>query len=104
MTHVSSYGRRGPSVLAGALEMEETMSFKRVFAAAAFGVALSSVPAFAYDRHFDFGEVWSESTQRHQRDEALSATPRDVTRHPSPYVYQGRPHDPSGNIILEGAK
>lgn len=80
------------------------MSSKFVFAVAALGVAFSSAPAFAYDRFFDFGEAWSQSTQRHQRDEALSASPRDVTPHQSPYVYDGRPHDPSGNIILEGAR
>ncbi|WP_424360565.1 hypothetical protein [Methylocystis parvus] len=79
------------------------MSHKLVFAAAALGVVLST-PALAYDRSFDFAEVWGQSTQRHQRDEALSASPRDATRHQSPYVFQGRPHDPSGNIILEGAR
>ncbi|WBJ99038.1 hypothetical protein [Methylocystis parvus] len=79
------------------------MSLKLVFAVAALGVALSSVPAFAYDRYFDFHEVWGDSTQKHRRDDALSATPRDVTRHQSPNVYRPGAHDPSGNIILEGA-
>lgn len=79
------------------------MTLKFAFAAAALGVALSSVPALAYDRYYDSREVWSDSTQRHRRDEALSATPRDVMRHHSPNVYRPGAHDPSGNIILEGA-
>ncbi len=79
------------------------MSRKFVFAVAALGVVLSSAPAFAYDRYFDFDQVWGDSTQRHRRDEALSASPRDVTRRQSPTVYRPGAHDPSGNIILEGA-
>lgn len=80
------------------------MSLKLVVAAAAVGVALSSVPAFAYDRYFDFGQVWGDAANEHRRDDALSATPRDVMRQQPRQVYGGRPHDPSGNIILEGAK
>ncbi|PPD46544.1 MAG: hypothetical protein CTY15_00505 [Methylocystis sp.] len=83
--------------------MEEAMSRKFIFAAATLGVVLTSAPAFAYDRYYDFGEVWGRSTQQHRRDEALSATPRDVTRHQTPNVYRPGAHDPSGNIILEGA-
>lgn len=80
------------------------MSLKFAFAATALGLALTSVPANAYDRSFDFAEVWGQSARKHQRDEALSASPRDAMRNQSPYVFQGRPHDPSGNIILEGAR
>ncbi|WP_442755492.1 hypothetical protein ACNHKD_02155 [Methylocystis sp. JAN1] len=79
------------------------MTLKLAFAAAALGVALSSVPASAYDRYYDFGQVWGDAMQKHRRDEALSATPRDVMRHHSPNVYRPGAHDPSGNIILEGA-
>jgi hypothetical protein len=84
--------------------MEETMSVKIALFAAALGVALSSGSAFAYDRSFDFGQVWGDAQRAHQRDEALSATPRDSLRRQPAQVYGGRPHDPSGNIILEGAK
>lgn len=80
------------------------MSHKFALAVAALGVALTSAPAFAYDRSFEFSEVWGQSTQRHRRDDALSASPRDAMRRQSPYVFQGRPHDPSGHIILEGAR
>jgi hypothetical protein len=84
--------------------MEEEMSMKWMFAAAAFGVALSSAPAGAYERYYDFGQVWGESVDEHRRDEALSASPRDTMRHQPRQVFGGRPHDPSGNIVLEGAR
>ncbi|BDV32692.1 MULTISPECIES: hypothetical protein [Methylocystis] len=80
------------------------MSVKLLFAAAALGVVLSAAPACASDRFFDFDEVWDQSMQKHRRDEVLSVTPRDATRHQSPYVFRGRPHDPTGNITLEGAR
>lgn len=80
------------------------MSLKFMFAAAAIGVALSSGSAVAYERHYDYGQVWKEAVGVHQRDDALSASPRDVMRHYPRHVFQGRPHDPSGNIILEGAQ
>ncbi|MEK4032893.1 hypothetical protein WOC76_01755 [Methylocystis sp. IM3] len=80
------------------------MSLRVMLAAAAIGVALSSGSAVAYERHFDFGEVWKQAVDVHQRDDALSASPRDVMRRYPRHVFQGRPHDPSGNIILEGAQ
>lgn len=80
------------------------MSVKHVLAAAALALVISAAPAFAYDRHFDFGQVWGDSVREHQRDEALSATPRDVMRHHPREIYGAQPHDPSGRIILEGAK
>lgn len=80
------------------------MSLKHLFAAAAFGVVFSAGSALAYDRHFDFGQVWGDAVNEHRRDEALSATPRDVMRQHPRQVYGGRPHDPSGTIILEGAR
>lgn len=80
------------------------MSSKLVFAIVALGVAFSSGSAAAYEKHFDFGQVWGDAVNEHKRDEALSASPRDAMRHHSPQVYGGRPHDPSGTIILEGAR
>lgn len=80
------------------------MSFKLVFAAAAFGVALSAGSAFAYERHYNFREVWGDAVREHGRDEALSATPRDVMRHYPRQLTEDGPHDPSGRIILEGAQ
>lgn len=80
------------------------MSLKIIFAVAALGVALSSGSAFAYERYYDVGKVWSDAVGEHQRDEALSASPRDVMRRQPKQVFEGRPHDPSGNIILEGAR
>ncbi len=79
------------------------MSFKLVFAAAALGVALSAGSAFAYERHYNFREVWGDAVREHGRDEALSATPRDVMRHYPRQLTEDGPHDPSGRIILEGA-
>lgn len=80
------------------------MSMKVVLVAAAMGVALSSGAASAYERRFDFGQVWGEAVDTHRRDEALSASPRDVMRAYPRQSLQGRPHDPSGTIILEGAR
>jgi len=82
------------------------MSMKIVFAAAALGVFFSAGSALAYDRSFNFGEVWGDAVNQHRRDEALSASPADVMRRQPRQVYgtQGRAHDPSGTIILEGAK
>lgn len=80
------------------------MSVKIILAAAAIGVALSSGAAFAYERHYDFGQVWGEAVDTHRRDEALSASPRDAMRAYPRQGLQGRPNDPSGTIILEGAR
>lgn len=80
------------------------MSFKHVFAAAALGVALSAGSAFAYERHYDFGQVWDDAVSEHRRDEALSARPRDVMRRYPHQVDRDGPHDPSARIILEGAR
>ncbi|MFO1124160.1 MAG: hypothetical protein U1E25_01960 [Methylocystis sp.] len=80
------------------------MSCKLVFAAAAVGVALSSGSAFAYERHYNFGQVWGDAVREHRRDEALSATPRDVMRRYPHQLTNEEPHDPSGRIILEGAQ
>lgn len=80
------------------------MSMKLVFAAVAAATLFSTASAFAYERHFDFGQVWGEAMGEHRRDEALSATPRDVMRHHPRQLYVDTPHDPSGRIILEGAK
>ncbi|MBM3654818.1 MAG: hypothetical protein FJX06_18770 [Alphaproteobacteria bacterium] len=84
--------------------MEKTMSFKLVFAAAAVGVALSAGSAFAYEEHYNFHEDWERAVREHGRDEALSATPRDVMRHYPRQLTNESPHDPSGRIILEGAQ
>jgi len=80
------------------------MSFKLVIAAAALGAVLSAGSASAYERHYDFGQVWGEALHEHQRDEALSASPRDVMRRYPREVDREAPHDPSGTIILEGAQ
>jgi hypothetical protein len=73
------------------------------FAVGALAIAVTT-PALAYERHYDFGQIWVDAVRPHERDPALSAPPRDVMRHqPNPTFY-GRPHDPSGNIILEGAR
>lgn len=79
------------------------MSLKLVYAAVAAVTLFSSTAAFAYDRHFDFGQVWGEAQREHQRDEALSATPREALRQHPTSVYRPGSHDPSGRIILEGA-
>jgi hypothetical protein len=80
------------------------MSFKLVFAAAALGVALSAGSASAYERHYNFGQVWGDAMREHRRDEALSAAPRDVMRHYPRQLSNEGAHDPSGRIILEGAQ
>ncbi|WP_363350468.1 hypothetical protein [Methylocystis echinoides] len=80
------------------------MSLKWMLPAAALGLLLSAGSALAYERYFDFGQVWQDATAAHQRDEALSARPRDAMRRQPEQVFQNRPHDPSGNIILEGAR
>jgi hypothetical protein len=86
------------------VRMENAMSFKLVFAAAALGVALSAGSALAYERHYNFREVWGDAVREHGRDEALSATPRDVMRHYPRQLTDDAAHDPSGKIILEGAQ
>ncbi|GLI91202.1 hypothetical protein [Methylocystis echinoides] len=80
------------------------MSLKSAFLGAAVGVVMFSGSAFAYERHYDFGQIWVDAVKQHQRDEALSATPRDVSRHQPAQAIYGSPHDPSGTIILEGAR
>jgi hypothetical protein len=82
------------------------MSLKLVFAVAALGIALSAGPAAARDRYYDFNQVWGDAVSEHKRDEAISASPRDVMRQRPTHVFdpQTRPHDPSGRIILEGAR
>lgn len=77
---------------------------KTVIAGAMLGVALFSGSALAYERHYDFGQIWVDTVRPHQRDEALSAVPRDVMRHQPNRAAYGAPHDPSGNIVLEGAR
>lgn len=80
------------------------MSLKAALLGAVVGLAMGSGSAVAYERHYDFGQVWNDATREHRRDEALSASPRDVMRHqPNQAVYSS-PHDPSGTIILEGAR
>ena len=80
------------------------MSSKLVAAVIVLGVAFSAGSASAYEKPFDFGQVWGDAVSEHKRDEALSASPRDAMRHHPQQVYGGRPHDPSGTIILEGAR
>ncbi|MBM3578560.1 MAG: hypothetical protein FJX40_13125 [Alphaproteobacteria bacterium] len=84
--------------------MEQAMLFKLVFAAASLGVAFSAGPAVAYERYYNFGQVWGDAVREHQRDEALSASPRDVMRHYPRQLSNQSAHDPSGRIILEGAQ
>jgi hypothetical protein len=79
------------------------MYLKAALLGAAVGLTMYSGSAFAYERHYDFSQIWVDAVRPHQRDEALSAAPRDVMRRQPQAIY-GSPHDPSGTIILEGAR
>lgn len=82
------------------------MSKRFVLAAAAIGFALSAGSALARDRYYDFGQVWGDAVNEHNPGDAVSASPSDVVRQRPRHVFdsQTRPHDPSGRIILEGAR
>jgi hypothetical protein len=86
-----------------AVGMEENMVKAVFFAVGALAIAVTT-PALAYERHYDFDQIWVDTVRPHERDPALSAPPRDVMRHQPGPTFYGRPHDPSGNIILEGAR
>lgn len=75
---------------------------KRIVVVGVAGLLLSTSGALAYDRYYSRDETVS-GRSRIQRDEALSATPRDAMRRYPKEFMQERPHDPSGRIILEGA-
>jgi hypothetical protein len=86
--------------------MEEIMSLRLALAAAALGVALMATSASARDRYYDHDQVWGDAVREHKHDEAISARTVDVMRQRPRHVFDPstRPHDPSGAIILEGAR
>jgi len=82
------------------------MSLKLVMTAATLGFALTAGTALAYDRYYDHRQVWGDAVHEHQHNEAITASPSDVMRQRPRHVYSPymTPHDPRGNIVLEGAQ
>jgi hypothetical protein len=77
---------------------------RKLLAAVLLGSLACAGSAFARDRAFDFGQVWGEAVQQHERNDAIRAPTSDVMRQRPAHVYQPGSHDPSGLIILEGAR
>ena len=82
------------------------MSRRHVFAVASLGLLLATGSAAARDRFYDFGQIWGDAVNEHKPGDAVSASPSDVMRQRPKHVFdsQTQPHDPSGRIILEGAR
>jgi hypothetical protein len=77
---------------------------KKLLAAVVLGSLAFAGSALARDRAFDFGQVWGEAIQQHERNDAIRAPTSDVMRQRPAHVYEPGSHDPSGRIILEGAR
>jgi hypothetical protein len=82
------------------------MPTKTLVVLALLGALAPLGSASARDRTYDFGQVWGEAVQEHGYNDAVRAPTRDIMRQRPRHVFEYTPgaHDPSGNIILEGAK
>jgi hypothetical protein len=86
--------------------MEEVMR-KILLVAVLLGSVAPMGSAFARDRRFDENEIWRETAQERAYHDAIRTPANDAVRRRLHRVYDShhwRPHDPSGVIVLEGAK
>jgi hypothetical protein len=78
--------------------------FRLSLVAMLFGSIATVGSAFARDRSFDFGQAWGAAVAQHERNDAIRVPTADVMRQRPYHVYEPGSHDPSGRIILEGAR